>query len=173
MVDFEASVAGQFVNTHSGDGLIVATPTGSTAYALSCGGPIIEPQLDAVVIVPICPHTLTDRPIVIAAGQEIEIRLLEREDTQAEISVDGHLHRSYSCGRQVDNQRRGKANSSDSPTRLRLLWHFAIQAALGSRQSHSQQYGSLGGVDQFTSAGFRDRRPDQRRIRARYDGTHR
>ena len=91
MVDIEASVAGQFVNTHSGDGLIVATPTGSTAYALSCGGPIIEPQLDAVVIVPICPHTLTDRPIVIAAGQEIEIRLLDREDTRADISVDGHL----------------------------------------------------------------------------------
>ena len=90
MVDIEASIAGQFVNTHSGDGLIVATPTGSTAYALSCGGPIIEPQLDAVVIVPICPHTLADRPIVIAAGQEIEIRLLDREDTQAGISVDGH-----------------------------------------------------------------------------------
>jgi len=90
MVDIEASVAGQFVNTHSGDGLIVATPTGSTAYALSCGGPIIEPQLDAVVIVPICPHTLTDRPIVIAANQAIEIRLLEREDTQAELVIDGH-----------------------------------------------------------------------------------
>ena len=90
MVDFEASVAGQFVNTHSGDGLIVATPTGSTAYALSCGGPIIEPQLDAVVVVPICPHTLTDRPIVIAANQQIEIRLLERDGSQAEIVVDGH-----------------------------------------------------------------------------------
>lgn len=90
MVDIEASVGGQFVNTHSGDGLIVATPTGSTAYALSCGGPIIEPQLDAVVIVPICPHTLTDRPIVIAADQRIEIRLLEREDTQAELVIDGH-----------------------------------------------------------------------------------
>jgi NAD+ kinase len=90
MVDIEASVAGQFVNTHSGDGLIIATPTGSTAYALSCGGPIIEPQLDAVVIVPICPHTLTDRPIVIAANQPIEIRLLEREDTQAELVIDGH-----------------------------------------------------------------------------------
>ena len=90
MVDIEASVAGQFVNTHSGDGLIISTPTGSTAYALSCGGPIIEPQLDAVVIVPICPHTLTDRPIVIAADQPIEIRLLEREDTQAELVIDGH-----------------------------------------------------------------------------------
>lgn len=90
MVDFEASVAGQFVNMHSGDGIIVATPTGSTAYALSCGGPIIEPTLDAMVVVPICPHTLTDRPIVISADQAVEIRLLERADTQAEVAVDGH-----------------------------------------------------------------------------------
>jgi len=90
MVDFEASVAGQFINTHSGDGLIVATPTGSTAYALSCGGPIIEPQLDAVVVVPICPHTLTDRPIVIAANQPIEVRLLAREETGAAVAIDGH-----------------------------------------------------------------------------------
>ena len=90
MVDFEASVGHQFVNTHSGDGLIIATPTGSTAYALSCGGPIIEPQLDAIVVVPICPHTLTDRPIVISANQTIEVRLLERADTQAEVAVDGH-----------------------------------------------------------------------------------
>jgi NAD+ kinase len=92
MVDFSTSVAGQYVNTHSGDGLICATPTGSTAYALSCGGPILEPQLDAVALVPICPHTLTDRPIVIPAIQEIEIVLLKRDDTRAEITVDGgHL----------------------------------------------------------------------------------
>jgi NAD+ kinase len=89
MVDFSTSVAGRYVNTHSGDGLICATPTGSTAYALSCGGPIIEPQLDAVALVPICPHTLTDRPIVIPASQEIEILLLERDDSRAEITVDG------------------------------------------------------------------------------------
>ena len=90
MLDFVTRVAGHFVNTHAGDGLIVATPTGSTAYALSCGGPIIEPQLDAVVVVPVAPHTLSDRPIVIPADQEIELRLLEREDTKAEITVDGH-----------------------------------------------------------------------------------
>jgi NAD+ kinase len=89
MVDFETRVNGIYVNTHAGDGLIVATPTGSTAYALSCGGPIIEPQLDAVVVVPICPHTLTDRPIVISADQPIEVRLLHRDDTKAELTVDG------------------------------------------------------------------------------------
>jgi len=89
MVDFSTKVGGQYVNTHSGDGLICATPTGSTAYALSCGGPIIEPQLDAVALVPICPHTLTDRPIVIPASQEIDIVLLRRDDSRAEITVDG------------------------------------------------------------------------------------
>ncbi len=90
MVDFSTRVAGQYVNTHSGDGIIAATPTGSTAYALSCGGPIIEPQLDAVALVPICPHTLTDRPIVIPATQDIEIVLLRRDDTRAEVTVDGN-----------------------------------------------------------------------------------
>lgn len=89
MVDFETRVADHYVNTHAGDGLIVASPTGSTAYALSCGGPIIEPGLDAVVVVPVCPHTLTDRPIVMPARQPIDVRLLERDDTKAEITVDG------------------------------------------------------------------------------------
>lgn len=90
MVDFETSIAGRYVNTHSGDGLIVATPTGSTAYALSCGGPIIEPQLDAVVVVPVCPHTLSDRPVVVPANVNIEVKLLERADTRAEVTADGH-----------------------------------------------------------------------------------
>jgi NAD+ kinase len=89
MVDFETRVGEHYVNTHAGDGLIVATPTGSTAYALSCGGPILEPQLDAMVIVPVCPHTLTDRPIVIPAHQAIDVRLLNRAETKAEITVDG------------------------------------------------------------------------------------
>jgi NAD+ kinase len=89
MVDFSTYVDGEFVNTHSGDGMIVATPTGSTAYALSCGGPIIAPQLNAVVVVPVCPHTLTDRPIVIPADQSIEVVLLERDETRAAVSIDG------------------------------------------------------------------------------------
>ena len=90
MVDFETRIADRFVNSHSGDGLIVATPTGSTAYALSCGGPILEPLLDAVVLVPICPHTLSDRPIVMPSGLDIEVSLLWRDDTTAEVAADGH-----------------------------------------------------------------------------------
>ena len=90
MVDFSTHVAGTYVNTHSGDGRIVATPTGSTADALSCGGPILEPHIEAVALVPICPHTLTDRPIVIPASQDIDIKLLKRDNTQAEVTVDGN-----------------------------------------------------------------------------------
>lgn len=90
MVDFETRIAGRYVNTHAGDGLIVATPTGSTAYALSCGGPIIEPALDAVVVVPICPHTLSDRPVVIPARYPIEVRLVAKDEVHAEVTIDGH-----------------------------------------------------------------------------------
>lgn len=90
MLDFETRIADRFVNTHAGDGIIVATPTGSTAYALSCGGPILEPLLDALVVVPICPHTLSDRPIVIPSSLDIALKLLHRHDTKAEVSVDGH-----------------------------------------------------------------------------------
>ena len=90
MLDFVTRMDGRYVNTHAGDGLVIATPTGSTAYSLSCGGPIIEPRLDAVVVVPVAPHTLSDRPIVLPANLGIELRLLERENTRGEIMADGH-----------------------------------------------------------------------------------
>ena len=89
MVDFETQISGTYINTHAGDGLIVATPTGSTAYSLSCGGPIIEPGLDVVVLVPICPHTLSDRPVVVPADKGIDVVLLERGDTKADVIIDG------------------------------------------------------------------------------------
>jgi NAD+ kinase len=88
-LDFETRVNGAYVNTHDGDGVIVASATGSTAYALSCGGPIIEPHLDALVLAPICAHTLSDRPIVVSGRSVIEIALLERADTQAQVTCDG------------------------------------------------------------------------------------
>ncbi len=98
MVDVVASIDGEYVNTHSGDGLVVATPTGSTAYALSCGGPIIEPSLDAMVVVPVCSHTLTDRPLVVPASKTIEIRVLKRADAEADVTIDGHTIGSVSPG---------------------------------------------------------------------------
>lgn len=91
MLDFETWIDDVYVNTHGGDGVIVATATGSTAYALSCGGPIIHPQLAALVLVPICPHTLSDRPIVIGGDARVEIRLVERPDTKAQVTCDGIL----------------------------------------------------------------------------------
>jgi NAD+ kinase len=88
-LDFETWIDGRYVNTHRADGLVVATATGSTAYALSCGGPILYPELDALVLAPICPHTLSDRPIVVRSSAQIEIRLLERLETKAQVICDG------------------------------------------------------------------------------------
>ncbi|HXW75633.1 MAG TPA: NAD(+) kinase [Steroidobacteraceae bacterium] len=100
-LDFETRIDGSFVNAHDGDGIIVASPTGSTAYALSCGGPIIEPHLPALVIVPICAHTLSDRPIVVAADSVVEITLLERPDTQAHVTCDGVVLGALAAGERL------------------------------------------------------------------------
>ena len=89
MLELEVRIDGVFVNTHGGDGLVIATSTGSTAYALSCGGPIIHPALRAVVIAPISPHTLSDRPIVLGRESAIEIRLVARPATRTQVTCDG------------------------------------------------------------------------------------
>jgi len=91
MFDCQTFVDGAYVNTHGGDGLVIASPTGSTAYALSCGGPIVEPGLEAIVMAPICPHTLSDRPIVIAGNRSIEVCLPEGYPDAAEVSCDGEV----------------------------------------------------------------------------------
>jgi len=88
-MDFETSINGRFVNAHSGDGIVIATATGSTAYALSCGGPIVEPDLDVWVLAPICPHTLSDRPIVVRAGSEIQLKMSDRMGCHAQVTCDG------------------------------------------------------------------------------------
>jgi NAD+ kinase len=88
-MDFETSINGRFVNSHGGDGMVIATATGSTAYALSCGGPIVEPNLDVWVLAPISPHTLSDRPIVVRAGSKVQLRMSDRFESRAQVTCDG------------------------------------------------------------------------------------
>lgn len=90
MIEFEIYVDDQFVCSLSSDGLIIATPTGSTAYALSGGGPILHPQLDAIVLVPICPHTLSNRPIVVEGNRRIRILVPPDNIASPRLSCDGH-----------------------------------------------------------------------------------
>ena len=89
MIELETYIDGVFVNAQRSDGIIVATPTGSTAYALSGGGPLLHPVLDVLALVPICPHTLSNRPLVVAGDSEIEIRIGESDRDQVKITCDG------------------------------------------------------------------------------------
>jgi NAD+ kinase len=90
IIEIEASLNDQFVNSFRADGLIVATPTGSTAYNLSAGGPIIYPSMNAMVITPICPFTLSNRPIVVPDDSVIEIRLITEKEEVA-LTLDGQV----------------------------------------------------------------------------------
>lgn len=98
LLDFETSVDGRYLNSHSGDGLVVATATGSTAYALSCGGPIIEPHLNVLVLAPVAPHTLSDRPILVPGDSTIGIRTAPQSDGVAGVTCDATLLGELSPG---------------------------------------------------------------------------
>jgi len=98
MIDLDTSIDRRFLNSLRADGLIVSTPTGSTAYALSGGGPILDPALEALVLVPICPHTLSNRPIVVSDQVEIEIALKGDESTKAQLTCDGQVNFELAAG---------------------------------------------------------------------------
>jgi len=88
MLTFSLSVDGQEATNYSGDGLIISTPVGSTAYALSAGGPIIVPGVECLVAAPICPHALANRPLVLSSKSELRLKLLPPRQ-QAQITLDG------------------------------------------------------------------------------------
>lgn len=113
MIELEVHIDGRLLSSQRADGLIVATPTGSTAYALSGGGPILHPFLDAMVLVPICPHSLNNRPIVINEASEISIVVHTNTYAQAQITCDGQVNFALTPGDRVHIRRKAK--------RLRLI----------------------------------------------------
>lgn len=96
LIELEVHVNQKFVYKQRSDGLIISTPTGTTAYALSAGGPILHPNLDAIALVPICPHTLTNRPITVPSDSVIEVKIVQFNGAQ--ISVDGQSQAALMMG---------------------------------------------------------------------------
>ena len=101
MIEFNTHIDGHFVNTQRADGMLISTPTGSTAYALAAGGPILHPSLEAVTLVPICPHTLTHRPIVVGSESVIEILMCESRNVDSRVSFDGQSNVEMLAGDRI------------------------------------------------------------------------
>lgn len=108
MIETETYINGKFLNSMRSDGLIVSTPTGSTAYALSGGGPILEPDMDAMVLVPICPHTMSYRPIVIGGDSEIDIIVKESPSSHAQVTCDGQINLGVVSGDKISIKKKDK-----------------------------------------------------------------
>lgn len=98
MIEFETSINGKFLNSQLADGLVTATPTGSTAYAMSAGGPIMDVDLDVIVLASVCPHTLSNRPLVISANSLLEITLSDHTISNAMLTCDGRPGRLLQPG---------------------------------------------------------------------------
>lgn len=106
MIEFEIYIDQQFVCSQHSDGLIIATPTGSTAYALSGGGPILHPELNAIVLVPMFSHSLNSRPIVIDANRTLEIKITPNNSTSPRVSCDGRAYLKTQPGDQIRIQKK-------------------------------------------------------------------
>ncbi|CEG58878.1 NAD(+) kinase [Legionella fallonii] len=134
LVEFSVYVNEQLVSRYRSDGMILSTPTGSTAYALSAGGPIMHPQLNAIVLVPMFSHSLSSRPIVIDGESKIELHISLFNETDLRISCDGHESRMVKPGQKVAI----KKNSNH----LRLLhpldYHYydTLRSKLGWESKH-------------------------------------
>lgn len=113
MLEFSTHANGTFISQHRADGIIVSTPTGSTAYALSSGGPMMHPDLAAIALVPISPHTLSDRPLILAGDTRLEVEIVDHPDNAALFTCDGQFNVELEPGDRLLVQR--------SPHRMRLV----------------------------------------------------
>src|SRR5262249_17442949 len=126
MIDIETHVDAHFVCTYKADGLIVATPTGSTAYSLSAGGPILFPAVDALCITPICPHTLTNRPVLVPASSSIQMINLSQDSTF--LTIDGQIGEPLEHGDRVTC--RASVNSVKLIRPPRMLFFDVLRSKL-------------------------------------------
>jgi len=133
LIEFETWLDGEFVNSTRADGIIVATPTGSTAYALSAGGPILHPTLPAIVLVPICPHTLSDRPLAVSSDSHVEIVMISTAQQKAHVTLDGQTNFSIQDNDRVRVRRAERPVTLIHPSRrnhydvLRAKLHWGEQ----------------------------------------------
>ena len=105
LINFDLYINDIFVCSHRSDGLIIATPTGSTAYSLSAGGPIMDPSLNAIVLVPMMSHRLNSRPIVISANDKIALHINEMNEHRPRVSCDGHARQLIKPGQKISIQK--------------------------------------------------------------------
>jgi len=117
IADHETWIDGAYVATFKSDGVIFSTPTGSTAYSLSAGGPIVHPSIDCLIVTPICPHALTQRPIVVPANKPVAVKLTS-EVSDVYLTIDGHSGELLRQGDRVEVQQ--------AKTRLQLVRNPAI-----------------------------------------------
>ncbi len=129
IVDLAVSVGGRHATAYRADGLIISTPTGSTAYNLSTGGPILFPTMDAVVLTPIAPHTLSNRPIVIPGAERIEVTLLDDQDVM--LTMDGQVGVAAARARHGRGPASGRPHSTPALPEQGFLLRAAHEAQVG------------------------------------------
>lgn len=115
MIEIELKVDGYELTRFRGDGIIVSTPTGSTAYGMAAGGPIVDPRISSIILVPLCPHSLTLRPLVVPSSARISLQLKTADTRQAEeiyLTVDGRV------GKKISEKEQIKISSAEHPIRL-------------------------------------------------------
>ena len=133
MIELETRINGEYLNALRADGLIVSTPTGSTAYALSGGGPIVHPNVAATILVPICPHTLSNRPIAVDVNSHIEIIYSQNNEQPGIASIDGQMNAEIIAGDQIIIER------AEQPLKLLQPKNYSYFKVLRKKLNWGQQ----------------------------------
>lgn len=140
LIAFDVFINKQFVSHYRSDGLILATPTGSTAYALSAGGPIMHPQINAMVMVPMFSHSLNTRPLVIDGESIVEIKISQRNESQLQISCDGHESSDVKPGQQVSIEKNTQQLQLLHPSDYHYYDTLRIKLGWGSQSEFGQSH---------------------------------